>query len=481
MAATSVFDDVRSEGPAAPPDAPPSGSPVPSVFSEVRNATKPSVVSPSQPLDNSWLGAARGVGDAALTMGSGALHGINNAIADLMPDFGNKKSTEDLKSEIANDPILNYQPKTPEGEYLMGHIRRLTGPISDTLSAAHDVLERSFGKRTADVMGDIATLATARLGGSKVEVDAAAAPIQEGHALTEAAKTEATRLGGFKQRAEQIGLKLPEGGTPDEHSVAALGNRPLVNDVARQDLRLPKNSPLTPDMMDAARDTYVSPAYKAIESLKEPVPLGDEFRTSINDLVKTTRGEFSPKLVPPQGSEISGADAVEYSKSARYRARVLDRRAAQGDPEAAADAQLYRRSAEAVEDAVQSHLESSGQGALSKAWDDARVYAAKSHSYEDALDGAGNVQASNLKKQLFTKKKPLAGDQEMLANLAAQYPEAFRTTRVTQPQAGIIRRSAAEAAPIVGGTAGAWAGGPLGAAAGAAIGKGVGSKILKGK
>jgi hypothetical protein len=133
---------------------------------------------------------------------------------------------------------------------------------------------------------------------------------------------------------------------------------------------------------------------------------------------------------------------------------------ASGDlPSDLADA--HRDAAEAIEDATQQHLAATGRGQLAQDWDDARVYTAKTYSAQGALDGAGNVNVSKLKQQIL-KGKPLSGNMETLANLGAQYPEAFRLTPPSAPAPGMIRRGAAALAPSAGALMGEALGSGLG-------------------
>lgn len=471
---SSVFDEVR--GMQSDPD----GKSGPSVFDEVRSSTQPPVATSAPPGDiqPTWMGAAKGVGEGALTMASGGLKAITHAVNDLLPDaIGGEGSRAAVEKEINRDPILNYQPQTEEGKYLMGKIRTLMTPVTWAGNTAHDFLKRSFGERTADVAGDVTTLAPFAVRDAmdiRGMASQRAVAIEEGHPLSGAAEEESGRLADMKSRAEDAGFDLPEGGTAERHANASVNNRPLVNDAAREELDLPKNAPLTPNMMERARQANVRPAYQAIENLKEDIPLDraalDEARTANMNAAPNERLPF------PKEDTLTGAEAVDFSKKARYLANQLEKNVA--NPFAKQDAQMYRDAAEAVENSVESHLKTTGREQLSADWDNARVYAAKSYSVESALDGAGNVRASDLKSQLLKKGKPLTGGLEDIANLAAQYPEAFRTTRVTMPRPGLIRKGIAAAAPIVGGAVGSSVAGTPGAAAGAATGEYVGSKIV---
>lgn len=303
------------------------------------------------------------------------------------------------------------------------------------------------------------------------------APVAEDHPLAGAAQAENARLAKIKAQGEQAGLELPEGGTPAQHAKAAVTNQPIANAMAREELDLPKDAPLTPQLLGKARETYASPAYEAVKS--EPtIELGPKYEEAI-DALHDIPAEFSGKLKPPE-TVMSGAEAVDLSKKFRFRANQYDRQASiTGSPEASDLAELHRGAAEAIEDAVRDHFEAAGKPEVAKAWDDARVYTAKTYSVQNALDGAGNVRVTNLKQQLL-KNKPLSGNLETLANLGAQYPQAFKLTQQSAPTPGLARRAAAATVPHLTTAAGAGLGsvlGPWGTAAGAVGGRVVGENL----
>jgi hypothetical protein len=422
---------------------------------------------PVPPQSGSWLGAAKGVGQAGLALGAGALKAVNLAANDILPGEEGRAA---MRQRIEQDPILNYHGGA-EAQPIMSTLADLTRPIGKLGSAVHQGISDLTSPRTADVIGDIATLAPGARGAfSKLEPGTS---IEQGHPLSQAAQAESERLGGFKSRGEDLGLDLPEGGTDARHAKAATNNRPVANAAVRNELQLPQNAPLSPQLLDAARTQYASPAYQAVRSVPE-IPLGPKYEQALGEI--DNLGDIPARYRPPASGSITGSQAVDMSRYLRNKANKYFS-AAKGNPLFEDIGQAHWDGAQAVEDAVKDHLQTTGQGNLATAWDNARVYAAKTYSVENALDGAGNVKVTALKQQLL-KGKPLSGNLETLANLGAQYPEAFKTTRVTMPQAGPIRKGASYLAPIVGGGIGAAIGGTPGGAIGAAGGEYAAGKIL---
>lgn len=306
--------------------------------------------------------------------------------------------------------------------------------------------------------------------------EVAESAVNAAHPLAQAAEQEGERIAALKSVGEARGLDLPIGGSQARHAQAAANNQPIVNAMGREDLRLPPNAPLTPQMLAKGREVYGSPAYKAVQNLKDPIPLDDAYAKDIEE-ARTSNMNASPseRLPLPAGDSLTGAQAVDFSKKARFLANSLEKNPQ--NPFAAQDAQMYRDAAQAVEDAVERHLQTTGQGQLSKDWDAARVYYAKSYSYEHSLDGAGNVKAADLKSQLL-KGRPLSDNSETVANLAAMHPQAFRLAPEGAPRPGLIRRGAAALLPHVGTGIGGSVGGTPGSIIGNVVGEHVADKIL---
>lgn len=434
------------------------------------------------PADTGWLGAAKGVGDAALTLGAGGVRAIENSVNDLLPEYiGGQGSRAATAQDMAKNSIFNYQPQTEEGKYLMGQIRSLLSPVSAAASTAHDYLARTFNDRTADVVGDIATLAPAGIrdvrdiGGM---ASASRNAIEQGHPLTQAAEADAARLDAIKTRAEARGYDLPEGGTQATHAQAAINNRDLVNADVRSELGLPKNSRITPELLTSARAANASPAYQAIQQLPDKIPLNKDYVATAQDVRDLLPTRIAAKV--PENGSITGQQAVDLTKMLRNRAAQLDKATgvtASGDTPADLAA-AHRDLAEGIEDSVRDRLTATGRQQLADDWNNARIYTAKTYSVQSALDGAGNVKAGDLKTQLFKKQVQLSGNLEDLAHLSAAYPEAFRASRVTMPQVGPVKRAVAGALPLAGASVGGALGGGWGAAGGERGGAYLSNKLL---
>jgi hypothetical protein len=430
---------------------------------------------------------ALGAGEAILHAGSGVAGALGGGIAYLgVLGSPHPEVASDVQRGVQE--ALTYEPRTPVGkQYSSGSGSTLPDWASKAGQGTSDALTKlgvpapiaaGTGAAVNTGVNAIPMVVPRGAPGAGARLDGPTVDLGGPHPLAAAAKAETARLAQIKDTGAGAGLDLPEGGTPARHAQAATNNRPVVNAMARDELNLPPNAPLTPNLLNKARETYASPAYETIKAIPK-IELGPDYHADIAGLDENP-AEFSPKLKPPEGDSMTGADAVDRSKKMRYRANQYDRQASiSGSPEASDLADLHRTAAEAIEDAVRDHLNGVGQPELAQNWDDARTYTAKTYSVQNALDGAGNVKATALKQQLL-KNRPLSGNLEVVANLAAQYPQAFKLTQEAAPQAGLVRRAAAAVAPGLATAGGGAIGsifGPGGAAAGAMGGRVVGENI----
>lgn len=228
---------------------------------------------------------------------------------------------------------------------------------------------------------------------------------------------------------------------------ASIKNQPLTNNLARQELGLPEDMPLTHETMSLVRKS-ADPAYEAVK--QEPsIPFGHKYEKELSNLTKTAdkinstlpnyKSTASVEIknlidsIKPENGVMDGETAVELSKSLRSESKAYDLTASRsGDPQARSLARAYRGAAEAVENAIEDHFIASGQPEIAANWDNARRLIAKSYSIENALDGAGNVDAGKLGKQLL-KGKPLSPKLEAAANFALHFPKSAKVVNESMP------------------------------------------------
>lgn len=346
------------------------------------------------------------------------------------------------------------------------HVMDIPGKAVTNYAVNHGVTN----PYAAAALGTIPDLAEdAIMGGPKAaagrNVGKAATDWVGAHPLAGAANEEQTRLATIVSKANASGLDVSK-------SIVAPAQE-SANAMVRDDLKLPYGAPLTPKMFDAARKQYASPAYEAVRALPGKIPLSDATEATLQDV----RPFAGTRIDLPEGSDITGQQAVDLTKKLRNRANQLDGiQGVNANGDLWSDvAKAHLDAANAIENDVKTHLESIGNGGLADDWHDARVYTAKSYAYQHALDGAGNVRVPDLKRQLLNGE-PLSDNAEVLATVGAQNPELFRSTPA-QSKPGIIRRAAARTVPVLGGIAGSHLG-PFGTALGVEAGQGIADRLL---
>jgi hypothetical protein len=423
-----VFDEVRSM-------APQQVQPQDDAFDAVRAMTPPPAAKATPGVPSTWGNAFKGVGEAALSAGSSGLKAINLAANDILPEtlLGGPGSRQKMKGEIESDPILNYKAG-PEAQPIFDALSAITRPVGQVMGAVHQGISDVAGPRTADVVGDIATLAP----GARGAFSKAPETIEAGHPLTTAAQAEADRMSGHVSAAKTQGLDL----SPREVSPA----QSYVDNAARRDLGLPGNSPVTSGVLDAADKLNVSPHYSAAQ-------------------------KFAPDLVQASQQGRSVARGL-FDDASNMNLTFAQRQAAR------TEAQASYQTAKDAEAEFRAKATEAGQPELADNWDTARVYKAKLETWRDALQGGVEGHVNGLKiRKLGLADEPLSGAQAEAASVAAQHPEQFRSGLIP-PKPSLLKKGIAVAAPMAGAGLGGFVGGGTGAMAGEAAGRYVGEKVL---
>ncbi len=415
---------------------------------------------PEPQLDNTWWGAIKGDADAALSL---ATHGVVGTVASIgrtinrvVPDWDN--SRERTKADIdAAERALTYDPKTPEGQYALSQIGKVVSPITQGLSTATGNV---VGKKNVPAVAD-AFNSLPLLGASKAIEAVRGGTAAEEYLRTVNAERDAALLAGQKE-----GYVVPpattnpslvnrgiEGvaGKRNVEQAASIKNQQVTNSLARRALDLPPDVPLTSETMgklrDAAGKTYeqvknagtiqVSPQYA--KDLAKITETADQINS---DLPNYRSGASQPVLdlvssLKPANGTFDARTAVELSKDLRFNANANWTAASRtGDPSLRTLSRAQSQAAEAVENEIERHLNSKGQGDLANAWDDARRTIAKTYSVENALDGAGNVDAAKIAKQSL-KKKPLSPELQTAADFANAFPKATKLGASKESMPGI--------------------------------------------
>jgi len=235
-------------------------------------------------------------------------------------------------------------------------------------------------------------------------------------------------------------------GKPATQQSAASHNVPLASQIARSELGLPKNSPLTVDILKGLR-ADAGKVYKQVADsgrvITDDVFLADRLALSkeadrINidfpDLPVAAKDKIIA-LANSLDKESFGSDsAVAVVKSLRASGhKNMSGLVAAANPEAAALGRAQLAAAEAVEDQLMRHLTATGKARLAKSFDNARVQIAKTYSVQNALNpSTGNLIAGDLTKQLL-KGKPLSPKLDVLARFAGSAPKTMKEVTDSGP------------------------------------------------
>lgn len=299
------------------------------------------------------------------------------------------------------------------------------------------------------------------------------------------AEAERQRLADIHSRGSAAGLDLPESGTQDRFAAASAHNTQAANSIVRRHFGLPDDpegaAPLTPEMMDAVAGQVARQTYGPVRA-QPTVSISAAATDAIDALPPVIRNKLKLQgrpLTDATPEQVTGGEFVDLSQRLRAVARSYDTAYARGGhPEAGSLADLAHDAVDAWEQSGENSMRASGRGDIADAWRAGRTTIAQTHDVAAALDGAGNVNVAALRKRPY-----LTGDLDMLANLGGRYPDAFRVTRISQPQPGLARRAAAGTArmlaPVGGAAAGGFIAGPLGAAGGAGAGRVMGERIAE--
>jgi hypothetical protein len=279
----------------------------------------------------------------------------------------------------------------------------------------------------------------------------AARKLSERSAQAASAEAQNSVRDSLLKEAQKVGYKVPPAttnptaknrilesvsGKAATQQSAALKNQAITNRLARQELGMAKDAPITKESLNAIR-AREGAVYKAIKGAGKITPDDDylddlaKLTTSVDEIAKdfpdanVGAHEDINKLVDTLLKDsFDSSSAVEYVKKLRQQASANLSFAASADPTKKALGLAQRDAAGALEDMVIRHLQASGKGSLADRFDKARVLIAKTYSVEGALnEGSGNVVASRLATQL-KRGKPLSGGLDLAARFAQAFPKA---------------------------------------------------------
>ena len=205
--------------------------------------------------------------------------------------------------------------------------------------------------------------------------------------------------------------------------VASQRNQQVTNALARKELGIVDDIPVTTELLDSVR-AEAGKAYGAISKLGKLDASGVALPKDV------AVGKSSNALLAGSRNEVDASEVIRAWKQANHDATGYYRAYARdANPETLAKAKAAANSAKSIDDFLVSALDKLGQKDLVKNLKDARVQIAKTYTVEKALNPqTGDVSAQVLAKDL-AKGKALSGGLLTAAKAAQGFPKATQALK----------------------------------------------------
>jgi hypothetical protein len=427
--------------------------------------------------------------------GTGAVMGAFGAKPENLPELTDRSKVAGSPEWIAKQleqrgagPVINpNRPDDPASRYLhVGGQGVAAGMVApQTLPQALGSAATGAGAMLAsEAAGDAGAGTSGQvLAASLLPAATTAAATRAQAALTNAQRTAAQRAvvdanvraaqeAGYSFPPAQVNPSIPNkvlggiSGKAATEQAASLDNQPITNELARRALKLPENTPLSFETLEAVR-RQAGTAYDAVKNFGAPIRADNAYQQKLADL----HGEYLERIGAGGGgaaveslrlphvegllrdvnrNSFSPSSAVELIKRLRSDADGSFR---SGNTEAA---RYQKGVANALEELVGNNLAAANQPELLANFQAARQRIAQSYDVQKALNqGTGNVDAPKMAARQQAGR-PLTGELETIANAASFAPLSMREYRQTPP--GISALDIGISAGVGGGAAALGAG-----------------------
>lgn len=215
---------------------------------------------------------------------------------------------------------------------------------------------------------------------------------------------------------------------------ASSRNQSVVNDLVRKELRLTPDQDLSIETLAGIRQ-QAAKSYDVVAGAGAVTPTA-AYGKALDDAVSTFRSQATsfPGMKSPQViADIEALrspqfDAGDALNTVRVLRNAADTAYRAGDNLVG---KSYRKGAAALEDALETHLETIGAPAADvlQSFRDARQTIAKTYSVQKALNSqTGDVNAQKLASDL-SRNKPLSGELRTVAEAAQAFPKALQSLK----------------------------------------------------
>jgi hypothetical protein len=212
---------------------------------------------------------------------------------------------------------------------------------------------------------------------------------------------------------------------------ASARNQQITNELAAKSLGLPKDTPITPEIITKLRSD-AGQAYTNL-GLSGQVIADKSYIKALDDIAQpyvTAMQGFPNSQPSPVINLVQSLKSPTFDASSAVE-KIKQLRTSADDAFRTGNSDVGRASkkaADAIENALELHLSKTGQTDLLNKFKDARQLIAKTYTIEKAANTTtGTIDAKKLAAQL-QKGKPLSGELKSIAQFSQAFPKASQAT-----------------------------------------------------
>lgn len=371
----------------------------------------------------------RGAGQAVGLVDQQSIKDAQQLDAPLMATGAGKAGAITGTIAAAAPAMLIPGANTYTGAALTGAVLGAAQPVAEgdvlTGKAKNAAVGGALGV-AGQAVGDTLGIATTKYANWR---EAKAAALQAKNAVRDATVQAAQDAGLVVQPSMAGGNtagRLLEGlsGKAKTEQLMSVRNQTRLGEMARNDLGLPADAPLTAETMQAVRNAAYTAGYEPVKQIGQ-IATDGKFTQALDNIAANTKGAANsfpdavkndiPDLIDSlKVPSFDAGDALKMTQILRDNANTAYR-AGQNELGAA-----NKSAATAIENQIERSLSAAGKDghALLTGFQEARTLMAKAHTVEDALvEGGGMIKASKLAARVQAGK-PLTGELRTAANLA---------------------------------------------------------------
>jgi len=212
---------------------------------------------------------------------------------------------------------------------------------------------------------------------------------------------------------------------------ASFANQEVTNNLAKKALGMANDTPLTFENLDNIIDK-AGQQYTKLRLTGRVVP-DQKYTNALDEIVKDARlaeKDFPKSALRPEVDLIESLKSKSFDANSAVSQIMTLRKDADNfyKNNNSIMGNASKQAANAIEDAIETHLAKTGQKDVLQNFRDARQLMAKTYTVKEALNPAtGTIDAAKLAAQL-RKERPLTGELEQIAKFSSAFPKATQTT-----------------------------------------------------